>query len=126
MTTEARCVVRTRNKARGMLAVALAVFAFPTPQLGAADLPKPAERMANGKMDEVAIWDRPLDDAAVAALYELGQQGRALWKVDTPPPSAGPEVATINVVKPEAPQPPSEPLLRGVPPASPRTCCCPA
>ncbi len=78
-----------------------------------------ADRMAHGKMDEVAIWDRPLDDRVVAALYESGQQGKPLWKTESPPASAAAEVASINVVQPESPPPPAEPAP-GSPPSPPR------
>jgi hypothetical protein len=75
--------------------------------IGAAGRPSPAS-VASGKMDEVAIWNQPLDDATVAALYALGQAGQPLWKVDAPPPGPGPETSTINVLKPKAPSPPRD------------------
>ncbi|MCX7047029.1 MAG: hypothetical protein NTX50_16260, partial [Candidatus Sumerlaeota bacterium] len=36
-------------------------------------------KTAHARLDEVAIWDRPLDEAAIARLYQLGMEGKPLW-----------------------------------------------
>ncbi len=61
---------------------------------------------ATGVLDEVWIWDRPLDDDEIAAAYERTRQGEPSWE---------PPAESLRV--PGAPQPPSgdaPPLPEGV------------
>lgn len=64
--------------------------------------------VAHAKMDEVAIWDRPLENDAVRELYQLGTQGEPLLDVDEPPEAAqGAGSPALNVVRPQTPPAPS-------------------
>ena len=41
--------------------------------------------VAHGRLDEVAIWDRPLPATVIAEVYRRGAEGIALWMAAAPP-----------------------------------------
>lgn len=41
--------------------------------------------IAHARIDEMAIWDRALDESVVVQLHKLGLQGKPLWLVETMP-----------------------------------------
>jgi len=56
--------------------------------------------VAQAGLDEVAIWDRALDDATIATVYQLGQAGKPLWDADRPAADAsGPKPQRIELPK---------------------------
>ncbi|MBI2300622.1 MAG: hypothetical protein HYU66_17070, partial [Armatimonadetes bacterium] len=61
--------------------------------------------VAHAKLDEFALWNAPLDDAAVAEVYALGQAGRPLADVAPPP---GPPAGGLPPASPATPPPPEE------------------
>ena len=62
--------------------------------------------VAHAVLDEVAIWDRPLDQAAVARLYALGRRGQPIRPSSRPADTVGTGAEHVNVVQPQAPAPP--------------------
>ena len=64
------------------------------------------DHVAHAKLDEVAIWDRPLDGEAVRRLHQLGSQGKPLWQVQKPTDAMPSIVSRLNVVQPRTPAPP--------------------
>ena len=60
--------------------------------------------VAHAALDEVAIWDKPLDEAAVARIHELGRQGRPICAV--PDRRASAVAERMMLVEPRAPAPP--------------------
>ena len=65
---------------------------------------------ANSRMDEVALWDRPLDERSVRRLYALGRAGGPIA------PAARDRVRSggdgIEVVAPRGPEPPEAAPMR--------------
>ncbi len=57
-------------------------------------------RVAHARMDEFALWDRPLEEKAVAGLYQQGRANKPLWNVE---PAAPSEQAAnrLRMVRPE-------------------------
>ena len=47
-----------------------------------------AGRVAHARIDEFALWDRPLEEKAVARLYQQGLANKPLWNVEPATPSA--------------------------------------
>ena len=64
--------------------------------------------VAHAKMDEVAIWDRPLDGGAVRRLHALGMEGKPLWQVDDAEQGA-PDDSRLTLFLPKTPRPPDRP-----------------
>ncbi|MCC7492959.1 MAG: hypothetical protein IT204_11445 [Fimbriimonadaceae bacterium] len=54
-------------------------------QVGAGCVQYP-DPVAHAAFDEFALWDQPLDAAALAEVYRRGQQGQRLWDGALPPP----------------------------------------
>lgn len=62
---------------------------------------------AHARLDEVAIWDQPLDEGRVREIHTLGAAGRPLWAAEvTPTQSAGGGPLRLNVVHPDSPKAP--------------------
>jgi beta-galactosidase len=56
--------------------------------------------VAHAVLDEVAIWDRALDDATIAKVHQLGQAGEALWDAGRPTAeTSGPRPQRIELPK---------------------------
>jgi beta-galactosidase len=65
-------------------------------------------RFAHAKMDEVAIWDCPLNDDEVRELYELGVSGTPVRKVEQAKKQEDlPAAANLQVVRPRTPAQPA-------------------
>ena len=78
------------------------------------------EPVAHAKLDEFALWDRPLDEAAVQALFAQGTAGKPLW--EAPGQAAQAPSATgagdLTIVRAQSPPPPTpnEPTVTHVGP----------
>jgi hypothetical protein len=65
----------------------------------------------HARIAEVALWDRPLDEAAAARLHELGLQGKPLWPVEVMPEPIEKERQRPDAGQPSFPHRPQQ-LLR--------------
>ena len=68
----------------GTRTAATSLMDFPSLFFGDARTGTSPDRDWDGMLDEVAIWNRPLDSTEVAALYALGQAGQPLSSVPEP------------------------------------------
>lgn len=64
--------------------------------------------VAHAALDEVALWDQPLDDVSVRELYALGLAGKPLW--DAAATAVAPQlpVGTLPAVTPQPPPTPDD------------------
>jgi beta-galactosidase len=63
--------------------------------------------VAHAKLDEVALWDRPLDEVTVRELQALGLAGKPLWTTPTAT-ATPPHPGMLNVVTPQTPAAPGD------------------
>ncbi len=58
-------------------------------------------KVAYARLDEFALWDRPLKQKAVAWLYQQGCAGKPLWKAQSAPqPTGSPD--RLRIIEPRA------------------------
>lgn len=63
--------------------------------------------IAHAKMDEFALWDKPLDEATIQEIHALGAAGKPLAEAPSAAAATSGDTGAIEVVHPQTPPPPA-------------------